>query len=421
MRGRFVILATAICRTIFETAAIYLWLGLLSGTPISFPIALGGAVALGLVARTGAGSRYFGPLAAIAMALVGVAFGIPVYATGPVLLYLSWRMQSVATQTISTYAIESSFALGLWLFVMALAAVDILPIRAGIPHDLGGDALTMVISGLLAMVFARSENLGVLARLKDAGLEGDLFRRTGMMVVASLALAALLLALIVSPSLGTLLGVISAVALFLAYWLIYLVGYVAAFLIPIWQWFLGLIAGKPSHTKPQSTSTAARKVHELIHHPAAAHAVQLILIILGSLIALYVLYRLFSRIASVRQDESLFTDERLAYRARPREAPAGGPADGWPYSPARTRLREAVRALRGRISRAGAWPGPSATLRDALAQAGKEAPRLVDAYEAHRYGDGRLPDDVDEAVREADALLQEGEGPGEKPPRGRSK
>lgn len=409
MKGRLVVLATGICRALFETAAVYLWLGLLAGTPISYPLALGGAVVLGLVSRTGRISRYAGPLTAVAMALFGVTFGIPVYASGLVLLYLAWRMQSAATQTTSTYAIESSFALGMWVFVSALIAIDVLPVRAGIPHDLGGDALTMVVSGLLAMVLARSEDLGVLARLKDSGIEGSLFRRTGVMVIAALTVAAFLLALIISPSLAATLGVITAVAGFLAYWIIYILSFAVGFLVLIWQWLVHLLFGNPHHTKPHHVSSVAKKARSLIHHPASAHIAELILIILGSLIALYILYRVFTRMAVARQDESLFTDERLAYRARPREAPADGLADGWPYSPAGSRLRKAVRALQGRITRAGAWPGAGATLRDALSQNGRQASHLIEAYESHRYGELRLPDDVEIVVAEADALFEEGE------------
>lgn len=419
MTGRLTILLTALSRTVFETAAVYLWLGVLAGTPVSFPVILGGAVVLGLAARTGKASRYLGPGAAVTMALIGMVSGIPVYAAGLVLLYLSWRMQSVATQTNSTYAIESSFAIGLWLFVTGFVAVDLLPIHAGVAPGLGGDAFTLVISGLVAMVLARSETLGILSHLKDSGVGGGLFRRTGMLLIAALALAAFILALIVSPSLGAILGVVSAAALFLSYWLIYLVSFVVGFILPIWQWLLGLIAGRPHHQKPQPVPSPAKKAASLIHHPAAAHSMELVLLILASLAALYVLYRVFSRMAVTRQDESLFTDERFAYSVRLKGAPAAAPAEGWPYSPAGTRLREAVRALEERLGRAGLWPGPSATLREALRGAGQEVPHLVDAYEAHRYGDGGLPDDLDAIVTEADTLFREADGASERPPVGR--
>jgi|GEM_PF-7000984 len=420
MTGRLTTLLAAFSRTVFETAAVYLWLGLLAGTAVSFPVILAGAVVLGLAARTGKASRYVGPGAAVAMALIGMVFGIPAYASGPVLLYLAWRMQSVATQTTSTYAIESSFALGLWLFVTGLVALDLLPIHAGLPKNLGGDAFTMVIAGLIAMVLARSENLGILSRLKDSGVGGGLFRRTGMLLIGALALGAFILALIVSPSLGPILGVASAAALFLAYWLIYLVSFVVGFILPIWQWLIGLLAGPPHHQKPQPVSSPVKKASTLIHHPASAHFVEVVLLILVALVALYVLYRVFSRMAVMRQDESLFTDERFAYSARHVGAKASTPAEGWPYSPAGTRLREAVRALEERLGRLGLWPGPSATLREALRGAGQEVPHLVDAYESHRYGEGGLPDDLDAIVREADALFGENDGGSGGPPGGRA-
>lgn len=320
---------------------------------------------------------------------------------------LGWRSATTAAYPDDPQQIQGAFTAAIWIFFLGFV-VSLLH-QPPSPLALAPAALVIAVAGAASLILARDRELAQRTALSAGRFGFSPLASFGLLTVASLTVASLILSLIAAPA--TIFRLLEPVAA----WLVNLFytltsGFAVPLLGALFAFALRTLHIHGTyHPHYQQPSNLNNQMHRTFLASQLGLKVQsavvIVLLILVVAAFVFLLRHLAGRTESEEVGER---EERRAFQMEELPLESVGQGRAYPYSPAKSRLRRSVQGLLRELSGKKLGPKTGETVREwTTAHRGLlEVDQLVTGYEAHRYGEAADPADAEGLVARARQHLQ---------------